>query len=109
MSKKQTLPKKTEVSNVFDIKEFTCLRDLLLVVALRTAGKDGLIDPKQYEDKPEFGKIIKLGEGVQDERLKVGTVIRFGKYSTEAIRTGGKDYFLIHEEDVSAFKPNETS
>ena len=85
----------------FDITKFTFLRDLLLVKALRADSGDGkLIDPAQYEDKPEFGEVIKVGELVIN--LKVGNVIRFGKYSTEAIRTKGEDYFIVHEEDVSA-------
>lgn len=88
--------------NNFDITKFTFLRDLLLVKAIRPeVGSGDLIDPAQYEDKPEFGEVIKLGEEVKD--LKVGGIIRFGKYSTEAIRTNGEDYFIVHEEDVSAY------
>ncbi len=84
-----------------DITEFTFLRDLLLVKSLRLEIIDGkLIDPAQYEDKPEFGEVIKIGDEV--DNLKVGNIIRFGKYSTEAIRTRGEDYFIVHEEDVSA-------
>jgi co-chaperonin GroES (HSP10) len=96
---------KQQNNNLFDITKFSCLRDLILVKAIRQANSGELIDPEQYEDKPEFGEIIKLGEGVSDNRLKVGTTIRFGKYSTECIRTNGQDYFLVHEEDISAFLP----
>ncbi len=86
----------------FDITEFTFRKDQLLVKALRNEGGDGkLVDPAQYEDKPEFGEIVKVGEKVID--LKVGQIVRFGKYSTEMIRTNGKDFFIVHEEDISAF------
>lgn len=86
----------------FDITKFTFRRDQLLVKAVRPIlGKNDLYDPAQYEDKPEFGEIIKLGEKVID--LKVGQIVRFGKYSTELIRTGGEDYFIVHEEDISAY------
>lgn len=99
---KQTLqPPKKKLPPKFDITEFTFLRDLLLVRAIRPSlGDNDLYDPAQYEEKPEFGEVIKVGSTVVD--MKVGNVVRFGKYSTEAIRTRGEDYFIIHEEDVSA-------
>lgn len=96
--KKLAQPKK---QNNFDITKFTFRRDQLLVKALRDEGSGKLVNPSQYEDKPEFGEIIKLGTEVID--LKVGQIVRFGKYSTEAIRTRGEDYFIVHEEDVSAY------
>lgn len=91
--------KKNNLSNSFDITNFTFFRDLLLVKAIRpNSGK--FIDPAQYEDKPEFGEVVKCGD--KCEYIKVGDVVRFGKYSTESIRTNGADYFIVHEEDVSA-------
>lgn len=88
----------------FDITEFELFHDLVLVRAIRPESGD-LIDPAQYEDKPEYGEIIKVGDNITDERIKVGRIIRFGKYSTEAIRTNGQDYFLVHEEDCHAYLP----
>lgn len=93
---------KANTQHKFDITEFTFRKDQLLVKAIRPSlGKNKLIDPAQYEDKPEFGEIIKLGELVLD--LKVGQIVRFGKYSTELIRNEGVDYFIVNEEDVSAY------
>ncbi len=101
MVRKQPATQQPQLNN-FDITEFTFRKDQLLVKARRPSGGDGkLVDPAQYEDKPEFGEIVKVGELVSD--LKVGQIIRFGKYSTEAIRTRGEDYFIVHEEDVSAY------
>lgn len=102
-SKKPTKKNKVEIP-LFDITKFELLRDLVLVRAIRPTDKSGLVDPKQYEDKPEFGEIVKIGDTVKDTRIKVGTIIRFGKYSTESIRTNGQDYFLVHEEDCHAFQ-----
>lgn len=105
MLKTQKQPQKKQISKKsydFDITEFTFLRDLLLVKAIRPKDDSGLVDPQQYEDKPEFGEVIKVGDGVVN--IKVGNIIRFGKYSTEGIRTRGEDYFIVHEEDVSAVK-----
>lgn len=97
MSKQKQVSKEQE----FDITKFTFLRDLVLVRAIRPKPKNGkLVDPAQYEDKPEFGEIIKIGDNIV--WVKVGDIIRFGKYSTEAIRTNGEDYFIVHEEDIHA-------
>lgn len=91
---------KKETNSSFDITKFKFLRDLLLVKAIRPASKSGLVNPEQYEDKPEFGEVVKLGNEVND--ITVGDVVRFGKYSTELIRTDGEDYYIVHEEDISA-------
>lgn len=99
MVNKQIKTKKQQV-NSFDITKFTFLRDLLLIKALRPVNENGLINPEQYEDKPEFGEIIKCGNEVKD--VEVGDIVRFGKYSTEAIRTQGQDYYIVHFEDLSA-------
>lgn len=92
-------PKKNQQLN-FDITKFTFLRDLVLVETIKEESSNGLINPNQYEDKMQFGKILKCGNGVND--LKVGDIIRFGLYSTENIRTQGHDYYVVHEEDVTA-------
>lgn len=97
---KQKQPKKilNKIKN-FNITEFTFLRDLILVKAIRPVDDSGLIDPEQYEDKPEFGEVIKTGFEVK--YVKVGDIIRYGKYSTENIRINGEDYYIISEEDCS--------
>lgn len=100
-SKKLQKPKviKPKVNTNFDITKFTFRGDLALVKALRaTQDDDKLIDPTQYEDKPEFGEVVKLGE----RNLKIGDIVRFGKYSTELIRTKGADYYIVHDDDVHA-------
>lgn len=100
MADKQQQTKK-KINTNFDITKFRFLRDLVLVRAIRPEPANGkLVDPAQYEDKPEFGEVIKSGDLIT--WVKVGDIIRFGKYSTEAIRTRGEDYFIVHEEDISA-------
>lgn len=96
MKKQRKTPK---LNKDFDITEFEFLRDLLLVKAIRPDSGE-LVDPAQYEDKPQFGKAIKVGKEVQN--IKIGDIIRFGLYSTENIRTQGHDYYIVHEEDVTA-------
>ena len=99
--KQKTQSKKPQKHNInFNIEDFTFLRDLLLVKAIRPESDNGLVDPAQYEDKAEFGTVIRVGKEVKD--IKVGDTIRFGKYSTENIRTQGEDFYIVHEEDISA-------
>lgn len=95
--------KKTKVN--LDITQFVFLKDNLLVKALRPEAENGLVDPAQYEDKPEFGVIMSVSGKIEEENLKPGTVVRFGKYSTEMIRTNGEDYFIVREEDISSYLP----
>jgi co-chaperonin GroES (HSP10) len=87
----------------FDITKFTFVGDTLLIRAVRDAGVNGLVDPQQYEDKPEYGEVVKAGDNVV--RFKQGQIVRFGKYSSELIRSDGEDYFIVHEEDVHAYLP----
>ena len=98
MTTKIQQPKKHQKLNL-DITKFTFLRDLVLVKEIRPEMGD-LVDPHSYEEKPEFGIVVRLGKEVKD--IKVGDTIRFGKYSTEAIRMNGEDFYIIHEEDISA-------
>lgn len=85
----------------FDITTYTFRGDHVLIQAVRPeVGKLGLIKPESYDEKPEFGRVVKVGEDVSD--LKVGDMIFFGKYSTEGTRSLGEDYFIIRQEDIKA-------
>lgn len=101
MSKQKKVSKGEILS--LDITKFVMLRDNLLVRALRPKDKNGLVDPAQYEDKPEFGEVISYGEKVTS--IQLGAIVRFGKYSTEMIRSNGEDYFIVREEDISGYMP----
>lgn len=85
-----------------DLTKFQFRGDHVLIQAIRpdAVSTNGLIKPEQYDDKPEFGKVISVGELVGD--LKVGDTIFFGKYSTEQTRSLGEDYYIIRQEDVKA-------
>lgn len=91
---------KTKATSL-DISKFQLLGDNVLVKALKSEGIDGLVNPEQYEDKPEYGDVIQVGDTV--EKVKVGNIVLFGMYSTEKIRSAGQDYYLVHEEDIKAF------
>lgn len=93
-----------------EISKFSFLHDQVLVKAIRDdVGKNGLIRAEQYEDKPEFGTVISVGNGKMLETgervepsVKPGDVIFFGKYSTIQTSSDGEDYYIIRDEDILA-------
>jgi len=93
-----------------DLTKFDFLFDWVLVKAIETTESvNGLVRPDQYEDKPQFGEVVKSGSGRILENgelvptgLKPGDKVFFGKYSTEKTRHLGEDYYIIRSEDIIA-------
>lgn len=103
-------------TNKVDLTEFQFLYDYVLIKAVIPDGKtkSNLSKPDQYDDKPEFGEVVAVGEGrlmddgtVVPTKLKPKDLIFFGKYSTEQTRFLGQDYYIIKEDDVKAVLKNE--
>ncbi len=73
-------------------------------VVEKTAG--GLIIPPSAQDgqKPEVGKVVKLGTGKKDFKftVKEGDTVFFKKYSPDEIEVSGEKYYVISEEDILA-------
>ena len=102
--------------NKVDLTQFQFLYDYVLIKAIVPEGKTkyNLSKPEQYDDKPEFGEVVSVGEGIlMDDgtvvptKLQTGDKIFFGKYSTEQTRFLGQDYYIIREQDVKAVLKNE--
>lgn len=72
--------------------------DNVLVVPYDTKGDDKVYHPDQYEDKPEWGIIIAVGDAV--EGLKEGDIVVFGAYSSTVVRSQGHDFFYVRSEDI---------
>lgn len=98
---------KKERNNI-DLLTGKLLYDQVLIepIVLKESA-NGLINTQQYEDKPEFGKVLLVGNGrlldtgtVVKPLVKAGDVVLFQKYSAQRIRVGGKDYLIIREEDI---------
>jgi chaperonin GroES len=67
----------------------------------------GLVKPQQYEDKPEYGEVVAVGEGRMLEdgtmvplKSKVGDIVFFEKYSSVKVRHNGVDYLIVRDDDV---------
>lgn len=101
---------KTEKQNPqTNILDFELLYDYVLIRPLDSKGVNGLVKPQQVDDKPEFGEVIKCGEGrlledgtVVPTKMKPGDIIYFGKYSSITLRSDGVDYLVIRDDDVMA-------
>jgi len=96
------------------LADYTFLRDHALVKPLAMESTMGLVKPDQYDDKPEEGIVIAVGEGRISEngtliptKLQAGDRILFSKYSSEQIRRDGEDYLLVREEDIKAIAPRQ--
>lgn len=93
-----------------DITKFKLLYDNILVKAIEIEESGGVIRPNQYEDKPELGEVVSVGEGrifdtgvIEPLRLKVGDSVYFNKYSTTKFNVNGTDYYIIREEDCIGY------
>lgn len=74
--------------------------------------KDGLATSSQYEDKPEFGKVIMVGTGILLESGELvplpfnkGDIVFFEKYSAKKVRIKGEDYLIIRSDDIDWYQP----
>lgn len=103
-SKSQELKKSSSI----DLLTGSLLYDQVLIEPItidETA--NGLYNPSQYEDKPEFGKVLLIGNGrlldtgtVVPPIVKVGDIVLFQKYSAQKIRVNSVDYLILREEDI---------
>lgn len=92
----------------FNLLDHEMVGDNILVEALDIPQKDGaLVDPAQYEDKAEWGKVLSVGtgrtleNGLKDKpQVSPGDIITFGKYSSYKTRISGKEYLIIRSDDV---------
>lgn len=101
---------------IIDIKKIKLLYGQLLVepvviddVSVKTKGGKTvqLAKPQGYDDKTMYGKVVATAKKRMTDRsdllemiVKSGDDIVFQPYSANKIRIEGKDYLIIHEEDV---------
>jgi len=66
----------------------------------KTAG--GIYIPDTAKEKPQKGKVIAIGDGLEDKpvTVKVGDNILYGKYSGTEITIDGKDYLIMRNSDI---------
>jgi chaperonin GroES len=97
----------------FDITEKNFLYDNILVKIVETeAVDDVLVDPRQYSDKPEIGRVVAVGAGrlqrdgaIVPLVVKVGDVVMFNRYSSTKYRNPltREDFYVVREEDIVCY------
>ena len=80
------------------------LHDRILVRRIDAAeqAKGGIIIPDTAKEKPQKGKVIAIGDGLEDKpvTVKVGDKILYGKYSGTEITIDGKEYLIMRNSDI---------
>ena len=67
-----------------------------------------LFVPDTAKEKPQYGKIVAVGEGRRDGdklipmTVKVGDKVLYGRYSGTDIKYDDREYLIISESDVLA-------
>lgn len=83
------------------------LQDNVLIAAVDFEQEGKVFRPNQYEDKPEFGLVLKVGRGRllesgvrEPSPVKEGDFVIFGKYSSVKVRSEGVDFLFVRDEDI---------
>ena len=88
---------------------FRPLHDRVLVEPLeaeeKTAG--GIIIPDTAKEKPQEGKIVAAGKGLQNDKgevrpldVKVGDSVLYGKWSGTEVKVDGEELLIMRESDI---------
>lgn len=94
-----------------DISKFNILYDNVFVKGIELPeALDGVVRPAQYDDKPELGEVLSVGEGrLLDDgttvslKVRKGDTVYFNKYSSTKFSYAGEDYYVVREEDIVAY------
>ncbi len=86
------------------------LHDRVLVETNKEAESktaSGIIIPDSAKEKPMEGKVVAVGNGRLDKdgnrvalEVKVGDTVIYGKYAGTEVKTGGKEFLLMREDDI---------
>ena len=72
--------------------------------------KSGIVLPDTVEkEKSERGRVIAVGQGRMTDQAKIiplsvkkGQIVLFSKYGPDEIKVGGKEYYIIKEDNILA-------
>ncbi len=65
-----------------------------------TTTASGIIIPDSAKEKPQQGKVIAVGPDAEDEGIKEGDTVVFGKYSGSEITLNDKEYLILNSDDI---------
>jgi len=79
---------------------FKPLGDRLLIQRVEESNTtaSGIIIPDNAKEKPSKGKVIAIGNEVED--ISVDDTVVFGKYSGNEISIDGEEYLIMESSDI---------
>ena len=90
---------------------FRPLHDRIIIqrVEEKEAIRGGIIIPDSAKEKPQEGKVMRVGAGKMLDNgtrvpveVKEGDLILFGKYSGAEVKIDGKEYIILREDEILA-------
>lgn len=90
-----------------DLTKHKLLQDQVLILPISFQSTGSVKKAEQYEDKPEWGYVLSVGEGRLLENgtrdkidLKHGDVVLFMAYGGTKVRALGVDFVYVRQEDI---------
>ena len=88
------------------------LYDRLIIKPLDSENtlKSGLVIPEQNQEKPNYGKIVKVGTGRLSPNgvivplvVKEGYTVMYHKFAGQPIKVDGEEFVVIKEDDILVY------
>ena len=96
-----------QIKEVNNLLEHEPLQDSVIILPMDFDEDDTIVNPRQYEDKPEWGIVISVGKGrtlesgeVLVPEVKEGDMVVFGAYASTTVRSHGQDFFFLRAVDI---------
>ncbi|RAP28011.1 co-chaperone GroES [Candidatus Marinamargulisbacteria bacterium SCGC AG-343-D04] len=75
--------------------------------------QSGIVIPDSAQEKPQTGKVLKVGTGRVTEdgktiplNVQEGDIVIYAKYGGTELKIEGSEYLIIRENDILAIKEN---
>lgn len=82
-------------------------RVLVKPIANNTVTRSGIVIPDAAQEKPNRGKVVKVGRGHVFENGKVvpldvkeNDIVLYGRHSGQQIKIDSEDYVVLSEDDI---------
>ena len=79
---------------------------VLILPKLEEEKTCGIILPDTAKEKPQFGKVVAVGDGENFDytksqmKVKIGNTVLFNKYAGAEIKLDGKNYIIMRQIDI---------
>lgn len=85
-------------TELLELSQHKAVGDYIIVVPAEIKEPGITSRATQYEDRPEIGIVVAVGEQV--DGIEVGSVVFFGKYSHVRISHDDVEYLIMRLEDI---------